>query len=75
MPDRDWAGQGFHQAGLGEIIPHISKPADRIEALGKIMADDSAGFLSPVLKGVQTKRDEIGGFGNAVYAKYTTFFV
>ena len=73
MPDGQRPGQRFHQAGLGEIVAHIAKAAGRIEALFRRMADDAAGLLPAMLKGVKPERHEVRGFVDADDAEDTTF--
>ena len=75
VTDGQRPGQGFHHLLRGEIVADIAKAAGVVEALFGMVGDDAAGFLPPVLKGVQTKGDEVGGVLGAENAKNAAFFL
>ena len=60
MANGQRAGQGLHHIGIGEIVAHIAKAPRRVEALFRIVADNTARFLAAMLQRMQAKGDEIG---------------
>ena len=75
MPDRDFAGQLFHDTFAGEIIPHIAKAPFGMEPGVGHVADNSASFLATMLQGVQAQSHKVGGIGNADHAEHPAFFL
>ena len=54
MTDGGVAGQALHQIRAGEAVAHQAHVTFGVEAL-TVEAGDAAGFLPPVLQGVQAQ--------------------
>ena len=59
MTNRERPGKGLHQRGFGEVIADIAKTTGGVEPLDRVMADDTACFLTAMLESVQTKGHKI----------------
>ncbi len=75
MPDGQAARQGFHHVRLGEVVADIAEAAGAVEPFVRIVGDDAARFLAPVLQGVQAQGHEIRRVGNPDHAEYPAFFL
>ena len=74
MADCQFTGQMFHHAFGGEVVADIAKAAGGLEAGLGVITDDAAGFLAPVLQGMQAEGDKVGCIGDADNAKDAAFF-
>ena len=75
MADGERAGQGLHQACLGEVVAHIAEAAGIVEPGFGIIGDDAACLLSAVLQRVHAESHEIRGFSDADHAEYAALLL
>ena len=74
MADAQFAGQRVHHILIGELVAHQTKAAGRMETFNRLIGDDAARFLAPVLKCVKPKCHKVGSFSHAGDAKDPAFF-
>jgi hypothetical protein len=75
MADGQFAGQGVHHIGLGEVVADIAEAAGRVEALFRIVGNDPACFLSAMLQRMQAEGHEGRGIGHADDAEHAAFLL
>jgi hypothetical protein len=72
VADGGLAGQPFNQILARERVADPAHMALGVEAF-TVEGGDAAGFLAPVLQGVQTERRDGGSLGHAVDAEHAAF--
>ena len=75
MADGQMAGQGVHQALLGEIVPHIAEPPGGVEPVIGVIGGDPAGLLPAMLQGMQAEGHKVGGLLHPDHTKHAAFFM
>jgi hypothetical protein len=65
VTDANGTRQRLHHRLRGEAVAHQAKAAGRVEALLRVMRDDAARLLPPMLQRVQPERHEARGIHHA----------
>jgi hypothetical protein len=65
MADPDAARQRFDDAGLGEVVAHEAEAVRRMESCFGMVGDNAARFLSAMLQGVHSERNDACGIDGA----------
>ncbi len=74
VPDGDRPRQGLHQGRVREAVAHVPEPPGRVEALVRIVADDTRRLLAAVLQRMEAKRREVRRLGDADHAEDAALF-